>query len=291
MLVHPESELLTNEMADMRLNPCVDVNGNSRECLIGPDEVSIAQLQDNVKAPEDSVVLQVNGVPVLVHPESELLTNEVAAAVLNPCVDVNGNSVPCQVGPDEVNIAQIDDTVTLQVNGVPVLVHPESELLTNEAASLVLNPCVDVNGNSRACSIGPDDVSIAQLDDDVTLQINGVPVLVHPESELLTNEVAAVRLNPCVDVNGNSVPCQVGPDEINIAQIDESNFMQKKGVPVLVNPESELLKNDMASARLNPCETPEGLYKKCEIGADEVVVLQVNGVPVLVHPESELLTN
>lgn len=54
------------------------------------------------------------------------------------------------------------DLTQLNAEGVPVLVNPESELLTNEMAAVRLNPCVDVNGNSRVCLVGPDDVTILQ---------------------------------------------------------------------------------------------------------------------------------
>lgn len=102
--------------------------------------------------------------------------------------------------------------------------------------------------------------------------MNGVPVLVNPESELLTNEMAAVRLNPCVDVNGNSRVCEVGPDEVVMTQQPEAVTLQVNGVPVLVNPESELMENTMASARLDPCFTVNGDPKKCEVGPDEIVM-------------------
>ena len=201
--------------------------------------------------PDDAVTLQVNGVPVLVNPESELHKNEVASIVLNPCVDVNGNSKKCEVGPDEITIAQLDnfepkfdESVTLQVNGVPVLVNPESDLLSNDMASARLNPCEDINGNPRKCTIGPDDVSIAQMeknkpafDDAVVLQVNGVPVLVNPESELMVNQMASARL-----MGQNDKPLEVGPDNITLSMTTgeymrpaEYQTLLINGAPVLVN--------------------------------------------------------
>lgn len=204
-------------------------------------------------APASTSNLQLNaeGVPVLVNPV--LMTNEVSDVDLgmrNWVLDgVNGYDL-------------------VQLNGVPVLVNPESELLTNEVAGVRLNPCEDVNGNSRVCLVGPDDVAIVQT------EAKGVPVLVNPESELLTNEAAAVRLNPCVDVNGKPKVCEVGPDEIVMAQQPEAVTLQVNGVPVLVNPESDLMSNDMGSARLNPCEDINGKPKKCEVGPDELTLSQ-----------------
>jgi hypothetical protein len=80
---------LTNEGAGLRLNPCETVNGDPKECEVGPDNLTITQLSDTVFAQfDDSVTLQVHGVPVLVNPESELLTNEVAGARIDPCLDL-----------------------------------------------------------------------------------------------------------------------------------------------------------------------------------------------------------
>ena len=222
VLVNPESEILTNEVADARLNPCENVNGVSRICLVGPDDIAILQTEDSVK-PNEAVTLQVHGVPVLVNPESELSTDEMGDARLNPCLDVNGKPRKCEVGPDEITIAQLEkhlpaDAVTLQVNGVPVLVNPESELLTDEMYDAKLNPCVDLNGNARVCEVGPDEISMVgdfspKFDDSVVLQVNGVPVLVNPESELLTNEMANARLQGATEA-----AWEVGPDNITATQ-------------------------------------------------------------------------
>jgi hypothetical protein len=38
--------LLVNEEAGAVLAPCEDVNGNPRQCLVGPDEVSIVQTEE-----------------------------------------------------------------------------------------------------------------------------------------------------------------------------------------------------------------------------------------------------
>lgn len=183
--------------------------------------------------PDDSVTLQVNGVPVLVNPESELMTDEMAGARLNPCFDVNGKPKVCEVGPDDV--------VILQVNGVPILVNPESELMTNQMADARLNPCFDVNGKPKICEVGPDEVVVAQLDnfeptfdDSVVLQVNGVPVLVNPESELMKNEMADARLQGVGERKW-----EVGPDNITAfaQQIRPAEYQTLliDGKPVLVN--------------------------------------------------------
>lgn len=89
--------------------------------------------------------------------------------------------------------------------------------MENEAAGLRLNPCEDVNGNTKQCEVGPDNVTMSLIEDTVTLQVDGIPVLVNPESELMENEAAGLRLNPCEDVNGNTKQCEVGPDNVTMS--------------------------------------------------------------------------
>jgi len=99
-------------------------------------------------------------------------------------------------------------TSNLQLNaeGVPVYVNPI--LMENQVSDADL-------GQRNWVIDGVNGFDLVQLNE------GGVPVLVHPESELMTNEMANVRLNPCVDVNGNSVPCEIGPDEVNISQLKD----------------------------------------------------------------------
>lgn len=70
-------------------------------------------------------MLQVNGVPVYVNPESVLYQNTEAAA--------NLGFVDMRVGPDELNLLgqKVEEGIVLQVNGVPVYVKPESTLYQN----------------------------------------------------------------------------------------------------------------------------------------------------------------
>jgi hypothetical protein len=115
------------------------------------------------------------------------------------------------------------------------------------------------------------------------LQVNGVPVFVNPESELMENEAAGLRLNPCEDVDGSVKACEIGADEVHgLSQLNQEVVMSVKGVPVLINPESELMDNEMADARINPCLHKDGSVKACEIGPDEIRGLsQVKSVPVM----------
>lgn len=106
--------------------------------------------------------VQTQGVPVLVHPESMILQNSEAAT--------NLGFVDMECGPDELsflmqqhhdflNSQRPEDDTILQVNGVPVIVHPESMLLSNTQASTNLG-LVDME-------IGADEVSAVQLAKDL----------------------------------------------------------------------------------------------------------------------------
>jgi len=70
------------------------------EC--GPDELSFLQQQHREflerQRPEEDTVLQVNGVPVFVHPESMLRANTEAAT--------NLGLVDMEIGPDEISALQ-----------------------------------------------------------------------------------------------------------------------------------------------------------------------------------------
>ena len=212
--------LIQNEMTDADL-------GQRNYIIDGVNGYDLTQLNAQV---DESMTLQVNGVPVLVHPESMLMTNEMAATKLFTDGTID-------IGPDEITATQIE--------GVPVLVNPESMLMSNTmaAARIFANGTVD---------IGPDEITAAQMpediDESVTLQVNGVPVLVNPESMLMSNTMAGSR----IFANGT---LDIGPDEITAVYVH--------GVPVLVNPESMLLKNEMASSKIFPKGT-------LDIGADEI---------------------
>jgi len=109
VLVHPESMLL----------PTVTQTGVAYETLfqgntmvIGPDELIITQLADDVTAPDedDSVVLQVNGVPVLVHPESMLMPTVSQSGTSSMRIFPTGTIT---IGADEVSAAQASEPAAL----------------------------------------------------------------------------------------------------------------------------------------------------------------------------------
>lgn len=93
----------------------VDTIFENGTLTVGPDEISAVQM------PEDSVVLQVNGVPVEVNPESILLPNEMASSRIFAAGTLT-------LGVDEITAAQREkapeDKVVLQVNGEPFEVNP-----------------------------------------------------------------------------------------------------------------------------------------------------------------------
>jgi len=124
------------------------------------------------------MVLQVKGVPVLVAPESMLKDDTMTSVGLGEM----------RVGLDDLqfvatsNLAKpLDDNlVTLQVNGVPVLVAPESMLKEDTMTEVGL-------GEMR---IGIDDLQFVQRpnsDENVVLSVHGSPVTIAPESMLRTN--------------------------------------------------------------------------------------------------------
>lgn len=98
--------------------------------------------KEGEKKPAAASLIQSEGIPVFVNPESVLYQNTEAASSLNM------NEV--MVGPDELNLVQ--EGTILQVHGVPVYVNPESVLYRDEMgdASLGLNEI----------EVGPDEIDL-----------------------------------------------------------------------------------------------------------------------------------
>jgi hypothetical protein len=112
--------------------------------------------------------------------------------------------------PATAKLLQFEDDVVLQLNGVPVSVNPETLMIANTqaATSLGLN-----------IRMGPDDVSFKKshkqvehkLEDNVVLQVFGVPVTVNPEVMIIpTNTEAATNLG--------LANMEIGPDEVSVVQ-------------------------------------------------------------------------
>lgn len=167
------------------------------------------------------------------------------------------------IGADDVYAVQtneenMDDTTVLQVNGVPVLVHPESMLLPDVTQSGSGSMQIFPTGTLE---IGADDVSVVQTkienpEDNIVLQVNGVPVLVHPESMLLPDVTQSGTGSMQIFPTGSLT---IGADDVSVVQTknegddeDDSVVLQVNGVPVTVNPESMLLTNQMAQGRIFP---------------------------------------
>jgi len=92
VLVNPV--LMKNEMADVDLG--------QRDIIIeGVNGFDYVQENDNVDAPNDSVTLQVNGIPVLVNPESMVKHNEVGGVPL-----FSEQTTPFVVGFDTLTLVQ-----------------------------------------------------------------------------------------------------------------------------------------------------------------------------------------
>jgi hypothetical protein len=110
--------------------------------------------------------------------------------------------------PAKAALIEFDDDVVLQLNGVPVSVNPESMIVQNTEAATSLG--LDIR-------MGPDDVvfkkrapKVAALEDNIVLQVWGVPVLVNPESLIVANTEATTSLGLTDMV--------LGPDEVSVVQ-------------------------------------------------------------------------
>ena len=105
---------------------------------------------------------------------------------------------------------QFEDDVVLQLNGVPVSVNPETMMIANTQAA------TNLGLNIR---MGPDDVSFKKnqkqaehkLEDNVVLQVFGVPVTVNPESMIIASNTEAGS-------NLGLTNMEIGPDEVSVVQ-------------------------------------------------------------------------
>lgn len=117
----------------------------------------------------------------------------------------NATAPAAPATPPKAKLVQFDDDVVLQLNGAPVHVNPESMIIENQMAGANLG---------LEIRMGPDDVSFKKkekrLEDQVVLQVNGVPVHVNPESMIVGNTEAATNLG--------LTNMEIGPDEVSVAQ-------------------------------------------------------------------------
>ena len=202
---------------------------------INLDDVSFLEQKNNEI--DDTVTLQVSGVPVTVNPVIARPTG-VESANMGERIRIN---------LDYVNFLQTKE------QGVPVLVQPT--LLKNEAAE------VDLQQRNYVIE-GVDGFAFTQIDAD------GVPVHVNPK--LQKDEMADHDFGETMTVGGDKVKFDA----------EDVVTLQVNGVPVTVkgNP----AKDEMADHDFGETMTVGG--DKVKFDADEAVTLQVNGVPVLVNP-------
>jgi hypothetical protein len=73
--------------------------------------------------------------------------------------------------------------------------------------------------NGKSVLVPPTPESSSWSDDIVALQVNGSPIYVNPESELDSNEVAAVPMIPLMDLGENRTSLIVGPDDVTVLQL------------------------------------------------------------------------
>ena len=98
VLVHPESMLLPDVTQSGASSMVIFPTGT---LTIGADEVSA--VQTNMEDPEDAVVLQVNGVPITVNPESMLLPDVTQSGASSMVIFPTGTMT---IGADEVSAVQ-----------------------------------------------------------------------------------------------------------------------------------------------------------------------------------------
>lgn len=236
VLVNPESMLKTDTITEVGLG----------QMTIGIEDVNLVGT-DSAKPTDDSnVVLQVNGVPVLVNPESMIKTDTTTSVGISSM----------QVGLEDLTFMQRekqpadDSNVVLQVNGVPVLVNPESMIKTDTTTSVGIS----------SMQVGLEDLTFPQIpnDENVVLQVNGVPVTV-PES------------------NQN-------------LELNQQVVLQVHGVPVYVNPES-MLRTDTFTTGVGLGKMEVGIdeLKNLNVGLNNEVVMQVHGKPVKIQDNTLLM--
>ena len=135
-----------------------------------------------------------------------------------------------------------------------------------DALKNALTPPADAKANATA----PAKAKLLQLEDNIMLQVNGVPVYVNPESMIISNTQASTPLG---------LNIVMGPDDVSFKKthkkqamsLEDNVVLQVNGVPVLVNPETMIVGNTQAATNL-------GLVNM-EIGPDEVSVVQKKSVP------------
>jgi hypothetical protein len=243
----------------------------------------------------DFVQTKAEGIPVLVNPESMIKTDTMEGVGMGEM----------QIGLEDVNLVG----TVLQVNGVPVLVNPESMIKTDTMTGVGMGQMqIGLEDVELMQKKGEDDFTRTPTitdscaspveiehppfpchaqkekkpasDEMVVLQVNGVPVLVNPESMIKTDTMTGVGLGEM----------QIGLEDVNL--VDQGTVLQVKGVPVFVAPES-MLRTDTYTGGVGLGEMEVGIdeLKNLNIGLSSEVVLQVNGVPVYVTPESMLRTD
>jgi hypothetical protein len=116
----------------------------------------------------------------------------------------------------------LDDTVTLMVQGVPVTVNPESMMRTDTMGRAHLGVELEVGYNTEPLLLAQTKARSSRqeggemerpIDDTVTLMVEGVPVVVNPESMLKENTEARTMLGLQLEVGYNTQP-------LNLVQID-----------------------------------------------------------------------
>jgi len=124
--------------------------------------------------------------------------------------------------------------------------------------------------------VGPDELTLPQTENQVVLQVHGVPVLVNPESMIMQDPLGKNSLDESM---------VVGSDELSIAQKpDDSVVLQVHGKAVHVNTELLQLSNPVVNPPFNNWSIyqpsvphDKGDEGKQDLGLRNIIIDGVNG--------------
>jgi len=181
--------------------PSADMALKILQGAVAPNAPPTAEAAPAAPKDKTAVQLEAEGVPVLIEPK--LLKND--------CED-------CDLKQKDYILDGINgiDFVQTKSEGVPVFVEPK----------LLKNDCEDCDLMQRDIIVdGINGIGYVQLDnlqrpiDDITLQVQGVPVTVYPESILRGDTMGRAHLNVDVQVG-------IKTEILNLAQKDKQNLLQ-----------------------------------------------------------------
>lgn len=105
-----------------------------------------------------------------------------------------------------------------------------------------------------------------EFDDEVVLQLHGVPVAVNPEVMIIANTEAATNFGENIRMGPDDVTFKKSLHHKELPKLEDNIVLQVWGVPITVNPESMIVANTEAAVDL-------GLTNMV-LGPDDISVVQ-----------------